>query len=119
MKFIKSNLLLFSVLLTAVVVFSVLLTFSLMTSGKIEDLKSEISDAESRIKSQRSEKMPFEGLDYELDMARKDLVRLAALERAQNRLWGQVLASENNLSKTWKKKSPESINSSLIRQYTQ
>ena len=119
MKFIKSNLLLFSVLLTALVVFSVLLTFSLMTSGKIEDLKSEISDAESRIKSQRSEKMPFEGLDYELDMARKDLVRLAALERAQNRLWGQVLASENNLSKTWKKKSPESINSSLIRQYTQ
>ena len=53
MKFIKSNLLLFSVLLTALVVFSVLLTFSLMTSGKIEDLKSEISDAESRIKSQR------------------------------------------------------------------
>ena len=118
MNFIKNNKLFVSLLLLAVIIFSALLGFGFILSGNRQELIKEIGRTQNDISSFKNEMLPYLGLDYDLKLASEDLETFASIERHQNRLWSMVLASENNLSRKWSKKSTDSVNSMLTLQYT-
>jgi len=119
MNFIKNNITLMSVLLLSAIIFICLSVFSSSYSTDNKQLISDIENTQEEINDHRNEISPYIGLEFELDKAREDLEKLALLEREQNRLWNSVLFEENNLSENWKNKDSESVNSTLIRQFSQ
>ncbi|MDC0157454.1 hypothetical protein OAK38_06815 [Verrucomicrobia bacterium] len=108
-----------SALFVSAIIFICLTVFSSSYSADNRKLISDIENTQDEINDHRNEISPYVGLDFELKNAREDLENLAILEREQNRLWNSVLFDENNISNNWKNKDSESVNSTLIRQFSQ
>ena len=119
MNYIKNNSIFLAILFIAITIFISLLLFSVRYSEETELLIINIKQSQKDIDKHRNKILPFLGLDYEITNARRDLDKLALIEREQNRLWKTVLSAENNIAINWTPKDTDSINSILIRQYTQ
>ena len=118
MKFVRNNLVFILVSGLFGLIFVTLLIFSFILSGGTEETKAKIGKAKADIEEHHNDKLPYIGLEHDLKLAVADLEELASIERAQNRLWNSVLAPDANIATNWKPKPEESINSTLIRQFT-
>lgn len=119
MNFIKNNITLISVLFLSAIIFICLTVLASSHSTNNRELILDIENTQEEINDHRNQIAPYIGLDFDLKNGREDLEKLAQLEREQNRLWNSVLFEENNLSKNWENKDSESVNSTLIRQFSQ
>ena len=119
MNYIKNNSIFLTILFVAITIFISLLLFSVSYSEENERLIITIKQSQKEIDRHRNKILPFLGLDYEINNARRDLDKLAFIEREQNRLWKMVLSTDSNIAINWTEKDTDSINSILIRQYTQ
>jgi hypothetical protein len=119
MNYIKNNSIFLAILFIAIIIFISLLLFSARYSEETERLIITLKQSQKEIDRNRNKIRPFLGLDYEITNAHRDLDRLALIEREQNRLWNMVLSGDSNIAINWTQKDTDSINSILIRQYTQ
>jgi hypothetical protein len=119
MNYIKNNSIFLGILFIAITIFISLLLFSVSYSEGTERLIITIKQSQKDIDRHRNKILPYLGLDYEITNARRDLDRLALIEREQNRLWKTVLSADSNIATKWTQKDTDSINSILIRQYNQ
>ena len=119
MSLIKNNIILASALFLSAIIFICLSVFSSKYSTDNRELISDIKKTQDQINDHRNEISPYVGIDFDLKNASEDLETLAVLEREQNRLWNSVLFKENNLFKNWEDKDSQSVNSTLIRQFSQ
>ena len=119
MNYIKNNSVFLAVLFISITTFIVVLIMSFNYASENEQLLLKIQKSQKDIDRNRNKILPFLGLDYELANARRDLDKLALIEREQNRLWNSILAHDSNIALNWTQKDTDSINSILIRQYTQ
>jgi hypothetical protein len=119
MNYIKSHIILLAASTIAIIIFTVLLCVSMYLSNTNTVTISNTKRENNTIKQKANRILPFVALDHDLYHAQKDLDSIAQIERSQNRHWSTVLSKENNLAINWKNKESESINSTLIRQFTQ
>jgi hypothetical protein len=118
MDFLKQNRVFFSVFVLCLVLFSFLQIVSCNSAENIELVISSINTETQRATSLEEELLLFEGLEKESEAAILDLVILSETEKDQHRFWNNIINSNQNISSSWKKKSPESINADITRLYS-
>jgi hypothetical protein len=118
-KFLKQHKLFTGILFVCFVTVTCLQIVSCNSSDNLESIISAINKEARLVQSYNEDSLHYEGLSEDSESAMQDLRALAEIEKDQHRFWNGILDQNQNISSTWKNKSPESINADLTRLYTQ